>query len=102
MLARTDQTPALLSFLLPGLGQLFQRHLLASVGFFGVFCGLLVGDLSRWALPLWALLSAFEAMRRKAGAGQRFRVRLYAGVGILGFVCWFGFFAGLFFPRLRT
>jgi hypothetical protein len=92
-------TAAVLSFSLPGLGQLSQKRYLAAVAFFSVFTLTSTGVYSLWALPLTAFLSALETLRwekpRVLGKGLRIA---YGVVGALGLFWWFGLLSSLFLP----
>lgn len=77
-------TAAILSFALPGLGQLAQKRIGVGLGFFGAFLAAL--SFGWWAVPLVALLSGGETLRFSS-APQTFGAA-YGVVGGVGLLAW--------------
>lgn len=84
---------AVLSFALPGLGQLAQKRLAFSFAFFGAFVAAL--SYGWWAVPLVALVSGLEALRMPRST-QTFGPA-YGVVGGVALVAWVSAF---FLPLL--
>lgn len=92
MPAFSPLVPALLSFFLPGLGQLWQRRFVWACGFFFAFVALSTGRLYWVCIPALALASGFETLRVPSPVLIRTRAQNwgYAFLGALGFLCWIG------------
>lgn len=117
----SDPTSGFLSFMLPGLGQVYQGWYGRGITLFIAFIIVSVFRDGRILLPFAALLAGFEAYRPKARREMwstwdealstfwsrwltdrtrptRYRKPLYAGVGIMGFLAWFTLFAPALYP----
>lgn len=94
------RAPALLSFSLPGLGQLSQQRYPWAVGFFAAFVFGIAFFGAWWAIPLLAVIAGLETMRspRTGGLKDRGRQVAYGVVGALGLLCWFGYVSTYFLP----
>jgi hypothetical protein len=103
-----DRLAPILSFLLPGLGQLRQREPAIALGFFAAFTA---GHLAGWRLvvPLVAGAASFDAWRRQRAGAREIgegtdsrketgRAFAYLAVGSLGFLAWFALVAPAFLP----
>jgi hypothetical protein len=115
---RERRIAALLSFLMPGLGQVYQHHYRRGAALFVAFSILACISDARLLLPLAAGLTAFEAYRNRLGTwpspdslpdgwlrnvfspreASPYRPWLYGIVGSFGFVLWFGLFAPTLYP----
>jgi hypothetical protein len=116
-----DPMAGWLSFLLPGLGQVYQGAYTRGVTLFCAFILVACFRDGRIFLPLAALLAGFEAYRPKAkkehwsiweralssywsrylrdrSQPQRVRKPIYAIAAILGFLGWFALFAPAIYP----
>lgn len=103
---RPHLVPAVLSLLLPGLGQLFQSRYPKAIGFFTLFAA--VGwklPHSRWLIPFIALAAGWEAFQEEKhlmaiGAAEKSiekrRYYSFAAVAVVGAVSWL-FYVGTFF-----
>lgn len=81
--------PAVLSFLLPGLGQLFKKDFVRAVLFFGVFLGVQLSLQFRIYLPIVVVLASAEAFFSKGQIQEQGkRNTLYATAGLIGLVSW--------------
>lgn len=96
--------PAAFSFMLPGLGQVYQRRYAVASIVFCVFTAANFVPHGRYLLPLFALLSSFEAFRRSGPIEKepRFRIYLFGSVGLIGFLGWMSFAATAFLPVGNT
>jgi hypothetical protein len=94
------RAPALLSFSLPGLGQLSQQRYPWAVGFFAAFVFSIAVLGAWWTIPFLALLAGLETMRspRTGGFTDRPRQMAYGIVGALGLICWFGYTSSYLLP----
>ena len=90
-MSKCDLRAALFSLCLPGLGQLFQRRLVESFLFFGVFVILCFFQWTILFIP-WCMFSSFET-RRGPKIVDSARVFLYAALAIAAFIGWFFSFA---------
>jgi hypothetical protein len=90
----------MLSFCLPGLGQLSQGRVPWAVGFFAVFVFVIAFLGFWWLIPLLAMGAGLETMRspRTGGLEDRPRQVAYSAVGALGLLCWFGYVSTYFMP----
>lgn len=83
--------PALLSLLLPGLGQLYQSRYVPSLVFFSLFLLAQFVQPLRLA-PLIPILACAEAIFRRSsfspGTAPSSKNIFYAGVGLVGVVSW--------------
>lgn len=100
-------TPGVLSFMLPGLGQVYQGARVSGVLFFLAFCVLLSFSRVRVLVPVLAIVSAVKAFRFAAGRVSlpveeippepashgwrsiKLRTFAFAAVGIIAFLFWF-------------
>lgn len=116
---KEQRAAAIFSFLLPGLGQVYQRHYSRGIGLFVAFSILACFGEARLLLPLAALLTSVEAYRNKKVSGSYdkkstprwakwfveqnnvrfYRKWLYSLVAGLGFILWFGLFAPVLYPN---
>lgn len=92
MSALSQYAPALLSFFLPGLGQLSQKRYVGAMGFFGVFVWATTARYPFVTVPLLAVIAALETLRfPQLGRNMTPGLRIaYGMMGGLGFLCWFG------------
>ncbi len=98
------KAPALLSFFLPGLGQLAQQRYLWAVGFFLPFAIATALRLSVWVIPVIALAAGLETLRfpnRGVISDKRLRYA-YGAVGGIGFLAWFSLVAFVALPFGRN
>lgn len=119
--SKYDPTAGWLSFMMPGLGQVYQGAYARGITLFIAFTLVASFRDGRIFLPVAALLAGFEAYRPKArkehwsiwerafsgtwsrllraeSPPQRWRKTLYAIAGITGFICWFFMFAPSVYP----
>lgn len=99
---RVNPIPAVFSFLLPGLGQVFQRRLAPAVLFFAGFTALSFLRYGRWLLPIVALGAAVETFLQEQKAPTSSeggpRRTLFTVVGMLGFFGWMSWVSPVFLP----
>lgn len=98
------KAPALLSFFLPGLGQLAQKRYVWAVGFFLPFAIVTALRVSPWLVPLIAIASGLETLRFP-NLGQITDKNLryaYGAVGGIGFLAWFSLVASIVLPFGRN
>jgi len=95
---------ALLSFSLPGLGQLAQKRHLASLFFFFTFAVVVAVAKNGWLVPLVCLLAGADTLRFPPASFESPKLRgSYGAVGGLGFLCWFSLSVSYFLPvRLQS
>ena len=95
---KKDALPATLSFLLPGLGQLYQKRTRVSFAFFSGFTVMALRLNLASFVPIFALLSGLEALRWQSSlfyrptveaVPARGREALFGLVGGVGFMSWF-------------
>ena len=80
---------ALLSFALPGLGQLAQKRFFVSGFFFFLFAALIAWSRYAWLLPMLALIAGAETLRVPSMPVSDVKLRrAYGAVGALGLLCW--------------
>lgn len=91
----SKRIPSLLSFCLPGLGQLSQQRYPWAVGIFSafIFCILVLGFW--WLIPFMALAAGFETFRSSSTGAMRepSRRTAYGAVAALGFLAWASYVA---------
>ncbi|MBY0369386.1 type II secretion system protein GspG [bacterium] len=93
---------ALLSFSLPGLGQLAQKRPAAALAFFFAFAILLSIARQFWMVPLLCVAAGLETLRFPlAQFPDKNLRRAYGFVAGLGFLSWMSLSASYFLP-LRT
>lgn len=81
--------PAVLSFLLPGLGQTYLQRFIAGVLFFTLFLGVQFTPSVRLYLPVLILLASFECFQKNTPVeSSPRRNSLYAVIGFIGFLSW--------------
>ena len=83
-------TAAIMSALLPGLGQLYQHHMARALAYFILFGATLALSPARWLLILIAVLSGLDAKRlAHCDASNLPRTVIFSTAAILGFLSWF-------------
>jgi len=90
---RLNPVPSAFSFMLPGLGQVYQRRLVPAALFFSGFTALHFISAGRWLLPLVAVGASAEAFfhERKnptSLAQPRSRWLAFSVVAVIGLVSW--------------
>jgi len=100
---RVNPIPAAFSFMLPGLGQVYQRRFLPGVLCFAGFTALSFLTPARSLLPVLAIGSALESFlseKKKPATSPdvKPRLSLYAAVGMIGFLGWFSWVSPVFLP----
>lgn len=118
---KADPTAGWLSFLLPGLGQVYQGWYARGLTLFTAFTLISLFRDGRILLPVAAFLAGFEAYRPKAkrewwavweeelasywaryfkdpSRPNRLRKPCYIAVGVMGFLGWFFLFAPALYP----
>jgi len=90
---RINPVPSAFSFMLPGLGQVYQRRLIPAALFFSGFTALHFVSVGRWLLPLVAVAASAEAYfyEKKVpspSAQPRSRLVAFFIVAIIGLVSW--------------
>ena len=91
---------AVLSVMLPGLGQLYQGLPVTAFAAYFIFLSVLTTPSLQGFAPVVAIGAGVDALRRGAEQGPRNARRdyLYSAVGIAGFIGWFLLAAGVFLP----
>lgn len=92
--------PALLSFCLPGLGQLSQLRYLPAAIFFVLFVCTLIDPGLRPIIPVLAVIAGLETFRslRTGGMSEPGRKAAYGGVGAIGLISWATYFLMALLP----
>jgi hypothetical protein len=101
--AKNQRKAALLTFLFPGLGQLYFGETFRAICVFLAFTLISLFYDGRVFLPVAAFLAAAELWRRKRSAQEnknssRFREAFYIFVGVIGFLGWSLLFVSHVYP----
>ena len=96
---KSKNRAAVLSVMLPGLGQLYQRQPVTAFAAYFLFLAVLLTPSLRALAPVVSMGAGVDALwRGPEGEGDRRRDYLYAAVGIAAFVGWFLLVASAFLP----